>query len=210
MYIRNGEEFDIYALQFIGENQYPAGWFLDAGRRSDAEVYEVHHVPPPDIAANQKLVSNGFGQDEDDRWVQNWIIEAKTVDDLAVDAAALASLKTRLVAGVDDAIAAIYARWLRFEAAYVAREAAARAYVAAEYAGDAGVWVTAFSSAAGMSDAAAADLIITQADGLRAALVALDAIRMTKYGILAAADAADAQASHDSIIAQAAAIASAL
>lgn len=122
----------------------------------------------------------------------------------------LAALKQQLAAAVDTTIAAIYSRWLRFEAEYVAREAAARAFVAAGYAGDPGRWITGFATPAGMTNAAAADLIITQADGLRVALEGLGEQRMAKYGILSAADAGAAQAAHDAIIQQAMAIAAGL
>jgi class 3 adenylate cyclase len=122
----------------------------------------------------------------------------------------LPALKSRLIDEVDTTIAAIYSRWLRFEAAYVAREAAAREFKAGGYVGDPGRWVTAFADAAAMTNAAATDLVISQADGLRSALEDLDAVRMDKYRIKAAADVGSAQAAHDAIILQANAIASAL
>ena len=119
----------------------------------------------------------------------------------------LVAFKSGLAASVDTAIAAIYSKWLRFDAEYVAREAAARAFVAAGYVGNPGIWVTGFATPTGLTDAAAADLIVTQADGLRVALEAIGEQRMAKYGILSAVDAEAAQAAHDSIITQAAAIA---
>jgi hypothetical protein len=121
-----------------------------------------------------------------------------------------AALKAALASSVDSHIAGIYARWTRFETEYAVREAAARAFVAAGYEGDPGVWVTSFSGPAGLSDAAAADRIIAQADALHAALEQLAALRMAKYGILGAADAGAAQAAHDDIIAQADVIAAGL
>lgn len=125
-------------------------------------------------------------------------------------APSLALSKATLIEAVDTKIAGIYNRWLRFEAEYVAREAAARAFKAAGYVGDPGVWVTSFSSNTGMSNTAAANLIIGQADGLRTALQALGALRMAKYGIQAAGTVAGAYGAYDSIIAQADAIAAAL
>jgi hypothetical protein len=148
-----------------------------------------------------KVADNGIERDATPEEIAE--IEARSVVDVG-------ALKAALIASVDDTIAAICARWLRFEAGYVKREAAARAFVADAYVGDPGIWVTAFSSAAGMTDADASDLIIVQADGLRVALENLEALRMTKYGIQAAVDAISAQAAHDSIIAQANAIAGAL
>jgi hypothetical protein len=136
--------------------------------------------------------------------------DAQHEADIAAATPSLASVKSSLVEKVDVTIAAIYDRWMRFSSEYVEREAAARAFVAAGRTGDAGVWVTAFSSAAGMSASAAADLIISQADGLHSALQSLGALRMSKYAVMAAADAAAAQAAHDAIITQANAIAGAL
>ena len=122
----------------------------------------------------------------------------------------LADLKVALVAGVDVLIAGIYARWLRFEAEYREREAAARAYVDAGASGDPGIWVTSFSLPTGMPNEQAAALIIAQADALRDALVALGALRMRKYEITAASTAAIAQQKHHEIIATAEAIADGL
>lgn len=122
----------------------------------------------------------------------------------------LPALRARLVANVDDHIAAITTRWTRFETEYVEREAAARAFAAAGYVGDPGIWVTGFAVPAGLSNTAAANLIISQADGLRTALELLGAQRMAKYNIVSAGTAATAQAAHDAIIAQANIIAAAL
>lgn len=122
----------------------------------------------------------------------------------------LAQIKADLVKNVDDAISAIYSKFTRFETEYVQREAAARAFKAGGYTGDAGVWVMAFANSAGLTAAQATDLIIQQADLLHGALALLAAQRMRKYGITAAADAAAVQALHDDIIAQATAIASGL
>lgn len=122
----------------------------------------------------------------------------------------LADLKTALMADVDAQISDIYGRFTRFETEYVQREAAARAFKAGGYAGDAGVWVMSFATNAGMTANLAADLIISQADNMRAALQALGALRMGKYGIAAAASEAAAQAVHDDIVAQSNAIAASL
>ncbi|HQR97565.1 MULTISPECIES: hypothetical protein [unclassified Polaromonas] len=123
---------------------------------------------------------------------------------------ALADVKAELVALVDGAISGIYSRFTRFESEYTKREDAARAFKAGGYAGDAGSWVTAFATNAGLTSQVAADLIIQQADQLRGALELLAAQRMRKYGIAAAADAAAAQALHDDIVAQAMVIAATL
>eukprot|EP01034_Spumella_vulgaris_P021487 gene21487-27522_t len=98
----------------------------------------------------------------------------------------LDALRGRLATAVDDRIAGIYLRWTRFETEYTEREAAARAYVAAEYQGECSPWVTSFAEPAGLTLAAAADRIVEQADSLRTALGLLGALRMRKYGIEAA------------------------
>lgn len=132
----------------------------------------------------------------------------------AVPAAAPAidvtALKQQLAAAVDSTIAGIYSKWFRFEGEYVARESAARVFVERGYGGEPGIWITGFSEPAGLTVNQAADLIIAQADGLRAALEALGSLRMAKYGILAAASAETAQATFDSIVSQVAAIAATL
>lgn len=122
----------------------------------------------------------------------------------------LGDVKAALMADVDTKISDIYSRFTRFETEYVQREAAAHAFKAGGYADDAGVWVMAFAGSAGMSAQAATDLIISQADSMRAALQALGALRMGKYGIAAAASEAAAQAVHDGIVEQATVIAAAL
>lgn len=133
-----------------------------------------------------------------------------TPEEIADRAAALKTVKDDLVKKVDDLIAGIYAKWMRFEAEYKEREAAARAFVQAGYTGDPSDWVTSFASSADKTNEQAANLIIAQADGLRSALKQLGALRMTKYAILSAPDAGAAQVKHDEIIAQANAIAASL
>lgn len=111
--------------------------------------------------------------------------------------------KTALSINVDNHISAIYNTFTRFEREYVEREAAARAFKATDYIGDATIWVTAFANSAGMSDQAAADLIIAQADQLHAALESLAAIRMRKFQILSAADVDAAETLYTAIISDA-------
>jgi len=115
----------------------------------------------------------------------------------------LAEVKAAMQAEVDNHIGGIYVRFTRFESEYVEREAAARAYVAAGYTGDPTIWVHSFATSTGRTDSQAADLIIAQANALRAALVSLGAQRMRKYLIASAADEAAASALRDDIIDQA-------
>lgn len=106
----------------------------------------------------------------------------------------LDQIKAALAARIDGDIAAIYSRWTRFESEYKEREWAAVTFKNAGYAGDPGIWVSAFATAAGKTNQEAADIIVAQADSLRSALAALGAQRMRKYEIAAApnADAANA------------------
>jgi hypothetical protein len=113
----------------------------------------------------------------------------------------LTAVKDGLSSNVDAIVAAIYGRWLRFEAEYIEREAAARAFAAAGYEGEPGVWVMSFADPAGLSPAVAADRIIEQADKLRQALQDLGAQRMAKYRIQSAPDEAAAQGEYAAIIA---------
>lgn len=114
-----------------------------------------------------------------------------------------AAVLAQLVAEIDARVAAIYSRWTRFDLEYAAREAAARAFAAEGYDGPCSVWVTSFAEPAGLPLRAATDLIIAQADSLRMALEALGALRMRKYEVTRAADAAAAEAAHAAIMARA-------
>lgn len=99
----------------------------------------------------------------------------------------------QLKAKIDAHVALIYSQWTRFESEYREREAAARAFLQPEHEGPAGVWVESFADAAGISDQAAATLIVAQADQLKAAQVSLGALRMRKYELnaLSGQDAVD-------------------
>jgi hypothetical protein len=120
------------------------------------------------------------------------------------------ALKRRLIEEIDSFIASVYARWMRFEAEYREREAAAIAFVSSGYVGDPGIWVSAFATSAGKTNMQSADLIIAQAAGLRAALQNLGALRMQKYSILSATSPASANSVYNTIISQANAIAAAI
>lgn len=133
----------------------------------------------------------------------------------AAVAAALPALKSALITNVDSHIASIYAKWMRFEAEYVERETAARAYKTAGYTGAVSEWISRFATNNRVTAQAAADLIISQADNLRAALKSLGNLRMDKYLISKKIDGtettqAEAQSSHDYIISQANIIAASL
>lgn len=119
----------------------------------------------------------------------------------------LDALKTELSDQIDKAVADVYSRWLRFDAEYVAREAAAREYLANGTISD---WVTGFATPAGLPLQQAATLIVQQADALHLALKQLGALRMRKYEVKAAPTASDAIACERGILAQIAEVAAGL
>jgi hypothetical protein len=136
-------------------------------------------------------------------------VEDATADDLSppMSSEALTALKGALANQVDDAVAAVYSRWLRFDAEYVAREAAARLLIAD---GTPSEWVSGFAGPAGLTDAAAAALIVQQADALRTALELLGAQRMRKYQVKAAVTEAAARAVANEVLAAVSTIAAGL
>lgn len=148
----------------------------------------------PDTGA-LTLVSDGT-------WMWNdylaWVAAGNTPT--PVPATPLAQLVAQLSDDIDSQVATAYATWTRFQAEYEAREAAAQAFAAANYVGDPGTWVSAYATAAGVTNQQAAMTILGQAAALNGALSAIGAQRMRKYEVLSAPDAATAQSIHDDII----------
>lgn len=97
-------------------------------------------------------------------------------------------------AKIDEAVAAIYSRFTRFQLEYTEREAQAQAYKDAGYTGDVPPRVAEFATPAGMPAQAATDLILSQAVNLRTAQGELSALRMRKYEVLRATTDEQAQA----------------
>lgn len=109
--------------------------------------------------------------------------------------------RTAAATKIDEAVAAIYGRFTRFQLEYTEREAQAQAYKDAGYTGDVPPRVSEFSTPAGMTAQAATDLILAQAANLRTAQGELSALRMRKYEVLRAATDAQAQALATQILA---------
>ena len=107
---------------------------------------------------------------------------------------------------IDEAVAAIYGRFTRFQLEYTEREAQAQAYKDAGYTGEVPPRVAEFATPAGMPAQAATDLILAQAANLRGAQGSLSALRMRKYEVLRAATDAQAQAVAAEILAGVAAV----
>ena len=172
------------------------GTWYDADGRAvqiddlDADVGALTREAPPD--ATHKLVNGKWEQCPDKV------------------AAADAATRAELCASIDVAVAAIYARFGRFEAEYTLREQQAKAYKAADYKGDVPVQVAAFATPAGKTPREAADIIIAQSEQLRGALSQLGVLRMRRYEVMQAADVDKAQSVADEVLAAIAAIGQAL
>lgn len=102
--------------------------------------------------------------------------------------------RTAAALQIDEAVAAIYGRFTRFQLEYTERESQAQAYKDAGYTGTVPPRVAEFATPAGMPAQAATDLILQQAANLRAAQGELSALRMRKYEVLRAATDDQAQA----------------
>lgn len=122
----------------------------------------------------------------------------------------LAAINARLAASINAEIKAICDNFSSFSLEYTAREAAAIAFKAGGYVGDAEEPVMEFARPARMTARQATDRILAQAVGLRAASSALGGLRMRKYEIIFAADEIEAQAIHDDISAKAKIIAASI
>ncbi len=93
MYILNNQAFDAGLPQIVGDVQYPPNWFDDQAHRDQHGILTVFYVAPPSVTSTQKLVSTGFVQDGQQRWVQQWSVVNKTSDELAADAVMLTQAK---------------------------------------------------------------------------------------------------------------------
>jgi hypothetical protein len=94
---------------------------------------------------------------------------------------------------VDDSIAQIITSKTRFQMGYIEREAAATAFLAPANVQPPSDWITRFADNTGMPYIQAAQLVLSQAAQLRAALKALDNLRMDKYLITKAATIGEAR-----------------
>ena len=85
MYIRDGQEFDIFKFQIIDDIQYPAGWFSDEAARQAAEILPVNQGAQPAVTSTQKVVLTGFTQDTQGGWWAQWGVVDKTPEELAAE-----------------------------------------------------------------------------------------------------------------------------
>jgi hypothetical protein len=139
---------------------------------------------------------------------QVWLASGNSLDSpVVIDS--LPVLRQRLFGQVDAIVAALYDPLTRFQVEYDERIIAANAFVANEYQGDPGIWITSFATAAQLDNNTAADRIIAQNTALRAALAQIGALRMRKYEILnCPGDAVAVQNTYDDIVSKIKVIAS--
>ena len=135
--------------------------------------------------------------------VQQWEVYPLPAEEVAANAQ---HLRNSLVTQIDEAVAAIYGRFTRFQLEYTEREQQAQAYKDAGYTGTVPPRVSEFATPAAMPAQAATDLILSQAANLRTAQGALSALRMRKYEVLRAETTAQAQSAGDDILAGIAAV----
>lgn len=84
-------------------------------------------------------------------------------------------------ASIDNTSSAIAQQWARFSEEYLEREAQALAFKEAGYTGECGNYITMYSTRANKTEQEATDIILQQADGLRALQEQLASERMRKY-----------------------------
>ncbi|ELE8119486.1 hypothetical protein RB980_002093 [Vibrio fluvialis] len=84
-------------------------------------------------------------------------------------------------ASIDNTSSAIAQQWTRFSEEYLEREAQALAFKEAGYTGECGNYITMYSTRAGKTEQQATDIILQQADGLRALQEQVASERMRKY-----------------------------
>lgn len=166
------------------------------------DVAVLAEVPPPAITPDQQVFEDAPAL-VDGVWTQQWSVEPLNPAQALTDRKAMS-------AQIDAACAAITGRFLPFMREYEAREAQAQAYKDAGYTGTVPVRVAEFATPSGMAPAEATDLILSQANALRAAEAALSGLRMRKYEVMGAASQTDAVAAHAQIMAAIAAVGAAI
>lgn len=108
--------------------------------------------------------------------------------------------KAQFVVNIDNSCADIYHRYSRFILEYQLREAQAIAFLTPGFVGATPRQIRAFSERAGITDTAAATLILQQAAQLRELLEVVGETRMRKYEVTRAATIGDAQIAYVAIM----------
>lgn len=136
------------------------------------------------------------GTDKFDEKANKWVADA------ALASQRLAEAIDKGVAAINDAVEAAYSHVTRFQAEYLLREQQAREYKAGGCKGDAPAQVAAFAVPAGKTPCEATDIIIQQADNLRAVMGKLGALRMRKFELKGMKTAAEADKRTAEILAE--------
>lgn len=169
---------------------------------ADFGVYSVEPTEPPrghvgvDVVTTDPELVSGI-------WRERWTTVPVSQPEIAVRIEALC-------ADIDDAVAAIYTAVGRYSEEYKLREQQAQAFQAVGYTGEVPRQVAAFANRAGLPAKNAANIILEQAQALRAALDDLGDLRMRKFEIRATQDPAAAQAIYDEVMATVSAIGEAI
>ena len=108
--------------------------------------------------------------------------------------------RTLWMSQIDNTIAAIYNQFTRFQMEYEAREKAAQSYKDGGYVGEPSVWVKRFADNTGITFKQCTDLVLSQANKLRKAILDLGQLRMDKYKVLNASTLEDAQVEFNIVI----------
>lgn len=90
MYVLAGAKFDPTVQRTIGEVQYPAGWFMDAGNRAAAEVLELFATTPPAFNSMTEQVQEIAPAFLTGQWKQQWTVLALPAEVIAEKAAEVA------------------------------------------------------------------------------------------------------------------------
>ncbi len=178
------------------------GWAYQSDHRGET-VYSTIDQSAVEITELGDYPENTTTQQPDcdchiwDGKAQKWILSAE------LKAAKIKKVRSDLIDSIDNTASSISAQWTRFTIEYENREAAALVYKQHDYQGDPGIYITGFSSAAGIDNKTATDLILRQADGLRQLQAALSVQRMRKYELKKAdLSIEDMQSIHDDIVFQ--------
>lgn len=164
---------------------YKDGFYLDDAPEGACKISdETYRLLLDGQAEGKQIITNEQGEPilvepQPSEWHEwdgeNWVISAEKATEQAE------KTRNELIKHIDDTAAEISAHWTRFSDEYKEREAAALAYQAANFEGEPSIYITSFSSVAGLDNKAATLLILQQAAGLRHLQEQLAVQRMRKY-----------------------------
>lgn len=182
MYLMNGKK--VFDSGFTsGDVTYPAGWIAHATveERTALGIIEVADPVRPDGRLGD-VIENLDGSFTLTPYDLQAVIDIQ-------------------ISRIDNAVAAVYTKWTRFEIEYRARETEARVYKAANYTGTPGEYLSSYAQYANITLREACDNVLTQADMFALALKLLGDARMRKYEIRRATTPSAAVAAADQVAA---------